>query len=268
MKLKPVKPDAHLELDDRAAARPEGLPDDEALEKETKKLGKEISKLQDALYGEAKQALLVVFQARDTGGKDGAIKRVFGPLNPQGSYTASFKAPSDEELAHDFLWRVHKVVPEKGFVGIFNRSHYEDVLVVRVESLAPPEVWQRRYRQINDFERMLARNGTRILKFFLHISRDEQKERLIARLDDPEKNWKFQSGDIKAREKWDDYTAAYRDALTRCSTPWAPWYVVPANDKRVRDYLVAKKVASTLRKMNPKYPPAEPEVLEWRDKIV
>jgi len=210
----------------------------------------------------------VVFQARDTGGKDGAIKRVFGPLNPQGSYTASFKTPSEEELAHDFLWRVHRVVPEKGFVGIFNRSHYEDVLVVRVEKLAPEEVWKRRYRQINDFERLLARSGTRILKFFLHISRDEQKKRLVARLDDPEKNWKFRSSDIKAREKWDDYTAAYRDALTRCSTPWAPWYVVPANDKRVRDYLVAKKVASTLRKMNPQFPPAEPDVLAWRDKIV
>jgi PPK2 family polyphosphate:nucleotide phosphotransferase len=268
MKLKRVKPDDNLRLDDAAAARPADLPEDEVLEAETKKLGKELSSLQTALYAEGKQALLVVFQARDAGGKDGAIKRVFGPLNPQGSYVASFKQPTEEELAHDYLWRIHKVMPERGFIGIFNRSHYEDVLVVRVEGLAPKDVWKRRYAQINDFERMLVESGTRVLKFFLHISRDEQKQRLLERLDDPEKNWKFRSSDLEARAKWDDYTDAYRDVLSKCSTPWAPWYVVPADDKRVRDYLVSRKVLSVLRKMNPQYPPADPEVLAWRDKII
>ncbi|HEX8697117.1 MAG TPA: PPK2 family polyphosphate kinase [Longimicrobium sp.] len=268
MKLKPVQKGERVPLDDRDAARPEGLPDDDELEKKTKELGKELGDLQSALYAEGKRALLVVFQARDAGGKDGAIKRVFGPLNPQGSYAASFKAPTEEELAHDFLWRVHRVAPEKGMIGIFNRSHYEDVLVVRVEKLAPPEVWQKRYRQINAFERTLVESGTRILKFFLHVSREEQKERLLARLDDPEKNWKFRVSDLQAREKWDEYAEAYRDVFSRCSTPWAPWYIVPADDKRVRDFLVAKNVVGVLRKMDPKYPPADPDVLAWRDRIV
>ena len=267
MKLTPVKRGERPDLDDRAAARPEGLPDKKELEKRTEALGEEISELQGALYAEARRALLVIFQARDAGGKDGAIKRVFGPLNPQGSYVASFKAPSEEELAHDFLWRVHRVTPERGYVGIFNRSHYEDVLVVRVDGLAPEAVWKRRYRQINDFERMLTLSGTRILKFFLHVSRDEQKERLLERLDDPAKNWKFRASDLEARGKWDAYTEAYRDVLSRCSTPWAPWYVVPADDKRVRDYLVARTVLRALRGMDPQHPPADPEVLAWRDRI-
>lgn len=268
MKLKPVRRGERVPLDDRDAHRPAGLPDDDELKAKTKALGEELGDLQSALYAEGKRALLVVFQARDAGGKDGAIKRVFGPLNPQGSYVASFRAPSEEELAHDFLWRVHRRVPEKGFIGIFNRSHYEDVLVVRVEGLVSPEVWKKRYRQINAFERTLAESGTRILKFFLHVSRDEQKRRFLERLDDPEKNWKFRAGDLKVREKWDEYDEAYRDVFARCSTPWAPWYVVPADDKRVRDWLVAKKVVGALRRMDPQYPPADPDVLAWRDRIV
>jgi len=267
MKLKRVKPDDDLRLDDASAARPD-LPEDAVLEEETRKLGKELSSLQTALYAEGKQALLVVFQARDAGGKDGAIKRVFGPVNPQGMYVASFRAPTPNELAHDYLWRVHAVVPEKGYIGIFNRSHYEDVLVPRVEELVPPKVWRKRYRQINEFERMLAQNGVRILKFFLHVSKDEQKKRLLERIDDPSKNWKFREGDIAAREKWNEYQRAYSAMIRRCSTRWAPWYVVPADDKRVRDYLVSRVVVRALKRINPQFPPAEGDILSWRDRIV
>jgi PPK2 family polyphosphate:nucleotide phosphotransferase len=268
MKLNRVKPDEPPRLDDEAAAPPADLPSPDEMKRHAKEFEDEVSDLQSALYAEGKRSLLVIFQARDAAGKDGAIKKVFGPLNPQGSYTHSFKAPTETELAHDYLWRVHQVVPQRGFIGIFNRSHYEDVLVVRVENLVPEEVWRKRYDQINHFERILAENGTTILKFFLHVSRDEQKQRLIARLDEPSKNWKFNAGDLRAREQWDAYTEAYHDALVKCSTPWAPWYVVPADDKKARDYLVSRKVLQALRKMDPKYPPPEPGVLEWRDKIV
>ena len=267
MKLKPVKEGTRPDLRDSAAAAPEGMPDRETLEQRMELLGNKLAELQAALYAEAKQALLVIFQARDAGGKDGAIKRVFGPLNPQGSYVASFRAPTPNELAHDYLWRVHAVVPEKGYIGIFNRSHYEDVLVPRVEGLVPPRVWKKRYRQINDFERMLAQNGVRILKFFLHVSKDEQKKRFLERIDDPSKNWKFREGDIAAREKWDDYQRAYSAMIRRCSTPWAPWYVVPADDKRVRDYLVSRVVVRALKRMNPQFPPAQGDILSWRDRI-
>ncbi|HEX8246221.1 MAG TPA: PPK2 family polyphosphate kinase [Longimicrobium sp.] len=267
MKLKPVKQRERIRLRNAEAARPDGMPDDDELEKRTEKIVDRLSKYQTALYAESKRALLVVFQARDAGGKDGVVKRVFGPLNPQGTYVQSFKAPSEDELAHDYLWRIHHFVPQKGYIGIFNRSHYEDVLVPRVEELVPPKVWKKRYRQINDFERMLAENGVTILKFFLHVSRDEQKERLLARLDDPAKNWKFRPGDLEARAKWREYTRAYAAAISRCSTPWAPWFIVPANDKRVRDYLVARTVVRALRRMDPQFPKADPEVLSWREKI-
>lgn len=268
MKLKRVKPGSRVRLRDEDAARPDGIPDKEELERRMGVLGHQLATLQAALYAESKRALLVVFQARDAGGKDGAIKRVFGPLNPQGSYVASFRAPSADELAHDYLWRVHKVVPEKGYIGIFNRSHYEDVLVPRVDELVPPRVWRKRYRQINDWERMLAQNGVVILKFFLHVSREEQKRRFLERIDDPTKNWKFREGDIAAREKWDAYNDAYRDMIERCSTGWAPWFVVPSDDKRVRDYLVSRTVVRALRRIDPQFPPAEGDILSWRDRIV
>jgi PPK2 family polyphosphate:nucleotide phosphotransferase len=268
MKLKPVKEGGRVRLRDEDAASPEGLPEREVLERRMAGLGRQLATLQSALYAESARSLLVVFQARDAGGKDGAIKRVFGPLNPQGSYVASFRAPTEEELAHDYLWRVHRVVPQKGYIGIFNRSHYEDVLVPRVEGLVPPRVWKKRYGQINEFERTLSENGVVILKFFLHISKDEQKKRFLERIDDPAKNWKFREGDIAAREKWDDFNQAYTDMIRRCSTRWAPWYVVPADDKRVRDYLVGRMVVRTLRRMNPQFPPASPDVLAWRDRIV
>jgi len=268
MKLKPIELNGRVRLRDRDAAPPPGLPPKEELIDRTGKLVEKLDELQSALYAEHKRALLVVFQARDAGGKDGVIRKVFGPLNALGTVVTGFKAPSEEELDHDYLWRVHRAAPGKGTIGVFNRSHYEDVLVVRVNELVPPKVWKKRFEQINAFERTLAESGTTIVKFFLHVSRAEQKERMLERLDDPSKNWKFNPGDLEARAKWDEYTQAYTEAIARCSTPWAPWYVVPADDKKVRDYLVARVVVDTLRRMKPQFPAADPEVLAWRDKIV
>ena len=210
-----------------------------------------------SLYAESKHRLLIVLQAMDTGGKDGVIRHVMSGVNPQGCQVTSFKVPTAEELAHDFLWRIHQQVPRRGYIGIFNRSHYEDVLVVRVHDLVPKKVWQQRYEQINQFEKLLSETGTTILKFFLHISKDEQKRRLEARRDTPEKQWKFSLGDLKEREYWDDYMDAYEDALTRCSTRWAPWYIVPANQKWYRNLVVARTIVKTLESFDMKYP--EPE---------
>ncbi|MBI5666608.1 MAG: polyphosphate kinase 2 family protein [Chloroflexi bacterium] len=221
------------------------------------RLQEQIQDWQERLYAEGKQSLLIVFQAMDTGGKDGVIKKVFSGINPAGVYVKSFKAPTPEDLAHDFLWRVHPHVPGKGYIGIFNRSHYEDVLVVRVNNLVPKEVWQARYDHINAFERLLADSGTRILKFYLHISKDEQKERLQARLDNPDKHWKFSIGDLPVHERWNDYMDAYADAITRCNTEYAPWYIVPANHKWYRDLFVTRVICDTLEAMNPQYPPPE-----------
>ena len=209
-----------------------------------------------------------MLQARDTGGKDGTIRHVFGAFSPQGVRVTSFGRPSEVELAHDFLWRVHRETPARGMVGVFNRSHYEDVLAVRVRKLVPDDVWRQRYQQITDFERLLTESGTTIVKLFLHISKEEQAERLRARLDDPEKNWKFEEGDIADRALWDDYTAAYEEAIARCSTPWAPWYVVPADKKKARNHLVAEIVAGALDRMNPRYPRADERVLGLLSKIV
>jgi PPK2 family polyphosphate:nucleotide phosphotransferase len=198
-----------------------------------------------------------VLQAMDTGGKNGTIKHVFEGINPQGCRVSSFKAPSAEEANHDFLWRYHKSVPAKGKIGIFNRSHYLDVLIVRVKDLVPEEVWRPRYVIINYFERTLTAGGITVLKLFLYISKDEQRRRLQARLDDPEKRWKFSSNDIKERALWDAYQAAFEDAISNCSTEHAPWYVVPANKKWYRNLVVARTIADTLEAMGPQYPPAE-----------
>ncbi len=219
---------------------------------------KRIGALQERLYAEDRRSLLVVLQAMDTGGKDGAIRGVFEGLNPQGCEVTSFKQPSTSELDHDFLWRYHHRVPARGMIGIFNRSHYEDVLVVRVHSLVPETVWRERFAAINAFEDHLARSGTRILKFYLHISRAEQKRRLQSRLDDPEKHWKFATADIAERAHWDDYQMAFTDAISLCSTDAAPWYVVPANRKWYRNLVIARTIADTLEDMAPEFPPAEP----------
>jgi PPK2 family polyphosphate:nucleotide phosphotransferase len=266
--LKPIDPSQRPLLSDEEAAPPSGVPGGKHLDRETEELLGRLEKLAAALHAEGKRSLLVVLQARDGGGKDGTIRKVFGAVNPQGMHLASFAAPAGEELRHDYLWRVHRATPEYGQVGVFNRSHYEDVLVARVRELVPRERWEKRYDQINDFERMLHENGTTILKFFLHISKGEQKSRLLKRLNRPEKRWKFAPSDLEDRQLWDEYTEAYRDALTRCSTPHAPWYVVPADEKPVRDYLVAQVLVEALEKMAPQIPEADPTVLAMADRIV
>lgn len=223
----------------------------------TKALNKQLESLQELLYAEGKQKVLVVLQAMDTGGKDGTIRHVFDGVNPQGVKVASFKKPTPEELAHDYLWRVHKHTPGRGEIVIFNRSHYEDVLVVRVHNLVPEEEWQRRYEQIKDFERMLAEEGTTILKFYLHINKEEQKERLQARLDEPEKRWKFAKGDLAERARWADYQAAYEAVLSRTSTEHAPWYVIPANRKWYRNLVISTILVDTLQGLDMRFPAAE-----------
>ena len=217
----------------------------------------ELQRLQERLYADGRQSLLVVLQAIDAGGKDGTIKHVFRGLNPAGCKVVSFKAPSEEERSHDFLWRVHIKAPAKGEVVVFNRSHYEDVLVVRVHDLVPEDVWRPRYDYINDFEANLAASGTRIVKLYLHISKEEQAERFQARLDDPSKHWKFRKGDLDDRARWDDYMAAFEEAITRTSTDCAPWHVVPADRKWYRNWAVSRILTETLEDMDPQYPPAE-----------
>ena len=214
----------------------------------------EIDRLQDILYAGAKHAILVVLQGLDTSGKDGTVRKVFGPIDPLGVVATSFKAPTPAELAHDFLWRVHKVVPPVRVIGVFNRSHYEDVLVARVHGLVPHDRLEARYDQINAFERHLAANDTVILKFFLHISKEEQKARLQARLDDPSKRWKFSPSDLAERKYWDDYQTAYQIALERCSTEWAPWFIVPADRKWYRNAVVARILRTTLEALDLAYP--------------
>lgn len=223
--------------------------------KESEKLIKKLEELQEILYAEHKHKVLIVLQAMDTGGKDGTIRRVFEGVNPQGVRVARFGIPTPEELDHDFLWRVHTQVPGKGEIVIFNRSHYEGVLVVRVHELVPDKVWKSRYQEINDFERSLSEEGTTILKFFLHIDKDEQKKRLQDRLDDPTKRWKFSIHDLPEREFWSEYMKAYEDALEKTSTKWAPWYVVPANHDWFRDVIISTVIVRTLEELNMRYPP-------------
>ena len=219
-----------------------------------------LADLQDRLWAEAKQSVLVVLQGIDAAGKDGTINKVMEAFNPQGCPVTSFKVPSAEELAHDYLWRIHQKVPRKGEIGIFNRSHYEDVLVVRVHDFVPRRVWSARYDQINDFERILADNGTTIVKFFLAIDRDEQRKRFQARYDDPTKRWKFSMGDLEERKLWDAYQAAFDDALSKTSTAHAPWYVIPANRKWFRNLAVATILADTIAGLKPTYPPVADDV--------
>jgi PPK2 family polyphosphate:nucleotide phosphotransferase len=221
-----------------------------------------LADLQDRFWAEAKRSVLVVLQGIDAAGKDGTINKVMEAFNPQGCPVTSFKVPSAEELAHDFLWRVHKAVPRKGEIGIFNRSHYEDVLVVRVHDLVPKSVWSKRYDQINEFEEHLVENGTTIVKLFLSISKDEQRERFQARYDDPTKRWKFSMGDLAERERWDDYQAAFDEAISKTSTDAAPWYVIPANKKWFRNLAVASILGDTIAGLRPRYPAVADDVPE------
>jgi PPK2 family polyphosphate:nucleotide phosphotransferase len=255
-----VKPGKDLKLSKLDTADTGDFKDKEDAEPAIEKHLEKLRKLQGLLYAEAKRALLVVFQAMDAGGKDGAIEHVFSGLNPQGCSVTSFKAPSHEELAHDYLWRIHIATPRRGIIGIFNRSHYESVLVERVKKLVPKEVWSKRYDHINAFEKLLADEGTVILKFFLHISREEQKKRLEARLQDPTKNWKFSPLDLEERKRWDEYMDAYQDALEKCSTEDAPWFAVPSDHKWFRNWVISDTIVRTLEDMDMKYPDPMPGI--------
>jgi PPK2 family polyphosphate:nucleotide phosphotransferase len=225
-----------------------------------------LDKLQYLLYAEHKHALLICLQGLDAAGKDGAIRHVMSGVNPQGCAVTSFKKPSAEDLAHDFLWRIHKAVPEFGDIGIFNRSQYEDVLVVRVHNLVPKDVWSRRYEEINRFEELLHDNNVKIVKFFLHISKDEQKKRFQQRIDDRDRRWKISEADFAERKFWDDYTKAYEEALAKCSTAHAPWYVIPSNKKWFRNLAISHIIVETLESMNMKFPLPTVDVkkLKWK----
>jgi PPK2 family polyphosphate:nucleotide phosphotransferase len=236
------------------AAETHGYTNDKKTEAKLEKTIKRLDNLQDLLYAGKKRALLVVLQGMDAAGKDGTIRHVMSGVSPQGCSVTSFKVPSAEEQAHDFLWRIHKAVPEKGMIGIFNRSQYEDVLVVRVHKLVPKGVWQARYEEINRFERNLAENDVKILKFFLHISKEEQKKRFDARLNDPDKNWKFTKADTAERKYWDDYVTAYEAVLSRCSTEYAPWFIIPADHKWFRNLAVSRIIAETLEDFDMQFP--------------
>jgi PPK2 family polyphosphate:nucleotide phosphotransferase len=218
------------------------------------KLREKLVRWQEVFYAEHRRSLLIIFQAMDTGGKDGSVKSLCAGLNPSGLHITSFKAPTTEELDHDYLWRIHRATPAKGMIAIWNRSHYEDVLVARVHKLVEKKIWKARYDQINRFEKNLHENGTTILKFMLHISKEEQKRRLQARLDDPEKRWKFNPGDIKERALWGEYQKAYDDAINCCTTDWAPWHIVPADHKWARNLAIIEAVTRALKKLGPRFP--------------
>jgi PPK2 family polyphosphate:nucleotide phosphotransferase len=226
-------------------------------------LGKRLSDLQEALYAEGKQSLLIVMQALDAAGKDGTIEHVCGNFNPQGVIVSSFKVPSEEEADHDFLWRIHHRAPRRGMIAVFNRSHYEEALVVRVHGLKPEAEWRRAYDHMNAFEKLLADNGTRIVKIFLMISPEEQAKRFESRRQEAAKNWKFNPGDIEDRRHWKEFMAAYQEVFERCSTPWAPWYVIPANDKHYRNVAVSRILLAHLEDMDPRYPDPIPGIGDY-----
>lgn len=253
-----VPPDSRVTLADHDPNSNSGFEGGKKAGKEAlNPLSERLSELQRRLWAESRQSLLVVIQAIDTGGKDSTIRKVLTGVNPQGVRVVGFDSPTEDELAHDYLWRVHAETPPDGIIKVFNRSHYEDVLVVRVKDLAPEATWSRRYRHIREFERMLSDEGTTIVKFFLNISKDEQKERLQDRLDEPDKHWKFNKADLADRALWDDYQRAFEDAISETSTDFAPWYVVPANRKWYRNLVVATVLVETLEEMAPAYPKPE-----------
>ncbi|NIP30250.1 MAG: polyphosphate kinase 2 family protein [Candidatus Dadabacteria bacterium] len=226
-------------------------------EEEVLRLNDELEHLQEFLYAEGKNKILIVLQAMDAGGKDGTIRHVFDGVNPQGVKVASFKQPTKKELSHDYLWRIHQHTPASGEIVIFNRSHYEDVLVVRVNNYVKKKIWKKRYEHINNFEKMLTDEGTTIIKFFLHISKEEQKLRFMERLDNKEKNWKFSTSDLESRKRWNEYTDAFEDMLNKTSTDYAPWYIVPSNRKWYRNIVISRVIINALENLNMKYP--EPE---------
>lgn len=266
MRLTPVSPKTRLSLTDASARWHEAPPPDALLKPAVTEQVERIGDLQRKLYADGRFALLVILQGRDASGKDGTIRKVFADVNPQGCEVTSFKVPTELERRHDYLWRIHARIPPRGMIGIFNRSQYEDVLVPHVKGPMTAREAAARLVEINEFERILAEAGVVILKFFLHTSRAEQRERLQERLTDPTKNWKFNVGDLDDRARWSDYTRAYRLVLSRSSTKWAPWYVVPADDKDVRNWLIAETVADTLAGLGLRYPRASKETLKLRIK--
>jgi len=258
-----VKPGGPVELSKRDPSQTFGW-EKSAVAKHLEQNVARLAELQFRLFAESRQAVLIVLQGMDASGKDGTVRHVMSGLNPASCRVESFKVPTALEARHDYLWRIHQVVPARGEIGIFNRSHYEEVLVVRVQELVPKEIWKRRYDQINDFEQMLTENGVTILKFFLHIDKAEQRDRLQARLDDPAKNWKFERGDLTVRRQWDAYQRAYEDVLSRCSTRWAPWFVVPANKKWFRNLAVSEILRATLEDLHPQFPKPLPGINKIR----
>ena len=261
-----VRPEKKVRLSDYDPADTSLMPDKDKVKNEIQKDLETMADLQDRFYAEHERARLIVLQGMDTSGKDGTIKHVMKGVNPLGCSAFSFKVPTGEELDHDFLWRFERAMPRRGHIGVFNRSHYEDVLVVRVHQLVPEKVWKARYDQINRFEQLAAELGTVILKFFLHISKEEHQRRLEARLINPRKNWKFSLADVQERALWDDYQKAYEDALSKCSTKAAPWYIVPADHKWFRDWMVATAIVDTLKSLKPKYPAPRTDLAQVRIK--
>ncbi len=259
-----VKPGKKFSLADRKTSERGDFKEKEDADPAVDKHLNKLAHLQEMLYAQNKHALLIIFQAMDGGGKDGAIEHIFKRTNPQGVAVTSFKKPSELELAHDFLWREHLVVPRKGMIGIFNRSHYEGVLVERVHNLVPKKQWQARYAHINAWEKMLADEGVTILKFFLHISKDTQRERLQARLDEQEKHWKFDPNDINERKLWYEYQSAYEDAIGKCSTEWAPWFVVPADRKWFRNWVIGDTIVRAMEKLDLKFPEAVEGIRKYK----
>jgi PPK2 family polyphosphate:nucleotide phosphotransferase len=253
-----VPPEKKVKLEKYDPADTLGHDNDKKTEAKLEKTLKRLDDLQDLFYAEKKRALLIVLQGMDAAGKDGTIRHVMSGVSPQGCSVTSFKVPNTEELAHDFLWRIHKAVPEKGMIGIFNRSQYEDVLVVRVHKLLPKEVCKARYDEINRFERNLAENDVTVLKFFLHISREEQEKRFEERLHDPRKKWKFSKADAAERKHWDDYVDAYEAVLSRCSTEYAPWFIIPSDHKWFRNVAISRIIVETLEEFDMHYPKSAP----------
>jgi len=263
-----IKPDQKVKMTDFDPNDRSGWDRDKAsAEAKLAELCLELDQLQDLLYAESKHKILVVLQAMDTAGKDGTIQAVFDGVNPQGVRVTSFKVPSTTEAAHDYLWRIHASAPENGQIMIFNRSHYENLLVVRVHNLVPEEVWKKRFQHINDFERMLADEGTTIIKFFLNIDLDTQKARLLDRVEDPKKQWKLSSADLPERKLWPAYMDAYADVLSKTSTDWAPWYVVPANHNWYRNLVVASVIVDTLKGLKPQFPPTTQDIAAYRKQL-
>jgi PPK2 family polyphosphate:nucleotide phosphotransferase len=261
-----VAPGSKVDLNKYDPADTLGHLHDEKTKAKLDKTLERLDALQYLLYAEKKRALLIVLQGMDAGGKDGTIRHVMTGVNPQGCRVTSFKEPTAEELGHDFLWRIHAAVPAKGMIGIFNRSQYEDVLIVRVHNLVPKKVWKARYDQINFFEKLLAENQVKILKFFLHISKEEQKKRFEERVKDPQKYWKFGVSDIVERKYWNEYREAYEEALSRCSTEWAPWYAIPANHKWFRNLAISRIVVEALEEFDMGIPPASIDLSKLRRK--